>query len=322
MNAQNIIITGSHGFIGSNLCHKIIKQSPTIHIYAIDNLISGNIKNISNQCKNITFIQHNINTIFKSSNPTLQKIINKEIQIHQIYHLACPASPVDYQNDPIGTLNTCFIGSQNMLKIANIHNARILFTSTSEVYGDPLEHPQKESYWGNVNPIGPRSQYDCGKRCAESLFFNYHRTIGTNIRVVRIFNTYGPNMRPNDGRVVSNFINQILSNNDITIYGSGEQTRSFCYVDDMTNALVTFMNQSDEIGPVNIGNPNEITIKELAELLLQLVKSESKIIYKPKAVDDPQRRKPDVTKISKYWSPKVNIENGLQQTIKYFSQFH
>jgi UDP-glucuronate decarboxylase len=299
---MHILITGGMGFIGSNLRDFLIEKGHKIT--CVDNLSSG-----SNIGKGI-LIKADVVTFDFDSLPD---------DIAQIYHLACPASPKMYQRDPIHTAKTNFIGTMNVLEFAKKRGIRVLLTSTSEVYGDPLEHPQKETYWGNVNPIGIRSCYDEGKRIAETLMFDYHRVYGVDIRVVRIFNTYGPNMDKDDGRVVSNFVCQTLQNKDITIYGTGSQTRSCCYVSDNVQGLYSFMNQTEMIGPANLGNPEEVTVKELAELVLRLIpESRSKAIYENLPQDDPKVRRPDISKISKFWQPKVGLEEGIKMTIEYF----
>ena len=315
---MNIVITGGTGFIGSHLCDYLIKQGNTV--YCIDNNYSGNVNNIKHLINNtkFTFIEKNIihfdNAYFDS------------INIDQIYHLACPASPRAYQREPIETLKTSFMGTLNMLELAKMKNATILFTSTSEIYGDPLQHPQVETYWGNVNPIGIRSCYDEGKRVSETLMMDYYRTFNINIKIARLFNTYGPNMDKNDGRVVSNFINQLLDNKDITIYGNGLQTRSFCYISDTLNCLIKLMNsKSDIIGPINIGNPNEMSINELAYTLKMLINnSESRIIFQDLPDDDPKVRRPCINKAKDLldWEPDVVLFQGLKNTIEYFKSMN
>jgi UDP-glucuronate decarboxylase len=301
------LVTGGSGFLGSNLCRLLVSEGH--HVICMDNLFTSNKYNIRDLMMkdNFEFIEHDITEIYN-------------IKVDQIYNLACPASPVHYQYDPIKTLNTCFIGSQNMLELAKNNKSRILQASTSEVYGNPEISPQKESYFGNVNTIGVRSCYDEGKRVAETLFFEYNKQYKVDIRLIRIFNTYGPGMHPYDGRVVSNFIMQALNGEDITIYGDGNQTRSFCFVDDLIEGMYSLMNNEDINGPVNIGNPNEITIKELATIILDLINTKSKIIYKNLPKDDPLKRKPDITKAQNKlnWKPKIKLVDGLKKTIQYF----
>ncbi len=305
---ERILVTGGAGFIGSHLCKRLLEDGN--EVICLDNFFTGSQDNIKNLYKYKTFslVTHDIT----------EKFIEK---VDKIYNLACPASPPHYQYNAIKTIKTSVLGIINMLELADSCNARILQASTSEVYGDPIVHPQKESYWGNVNPIGIRSCYDEGKRCAETLLMDYHRQNKTDIRIVRIFNTYGPNMLPNDGRVVSNFIIQALKNEDITIYGDGTQTRSFCYIDDLVDGLVKMMN-SDCTGPVNLGNPAERTILNLAEMIIRLTDSKSKIIHMPLPADDPVQRQPDITlaKSVLKWEPKVGIEDGLTKTIQYFKE--
>ena len=304
---MKILVTGGTGFIGNHLCRKLLKEGN--YVICLDNNFTGNMENIKDlkNNSNFEFIRHDI------TQPIL-------IEIDQIYHLACPASPISYQYNAIKTIKTNILGTLNALGIAKRTKARILLTSTSEVYGDPTISPQVEEYWGNVNPIGIRSCYDEGKRVAETLMMEYNRSHNTEIRIARIFNTYGPNMDKNDGRVVSNFLNQCLNNEDITIYGDGTQTRSFCYVDDTVNALIKLMNQNETYGPINIGNPYEMTIKELANEILKLIDTKSKIIYKPLPSDDPMQRQPDITKAKKYlnWEPQIKLIDGLKKTINYF----
>lgn len=305
---KTILVTGGAGFIGSHLCRKLLANGH--YVICLDNLFSGNINNIIDLKSNphFEFIRHDV------INPLI-------IEVDQIYHLACPASPVWYQHNPIKTIKTNVMGAINMLGLAKRTKARILQASTSEVYGDPSIHPQVESYWGNVNPIGIRSCYDEGKRCAETLFFDYHRQNNVDIRVIRIFNTYGPNMDPNDGRVVSNFIVQALKNENITIYGRGEQTRSFQYVDDLLAGMIAMMESENTIGPINIGNPNEFTIADLAKTVLKLIPdSTSKIVFEQLPADDPKQRQPDISKAKELlgWNPTIQLEEGLQRTISYF----
>ena len=305
---KKILVTGGAGFIGSHLCKKLVETGNDV--LSIDNYFTGTKRNISNLFKSHYFeaLRHDI-------------CFPLYVEVDQIYNLACPASPIHYQHDPVQTTKTTVHGAINMLGLAKRINARILQASTSEIYGDPSMHPQTEEYWGNVNPIGPRSCYDEGKRCAETLFFDYHRQHKLDIKVVRIFNTYGPNMHPNDGRVVSNFIMQALTNKDITVYGNGEQTRSFCYIDDLIEGMLKMMDSGKEnIGPINLGNPVEFKIIELAKLIIQLTNSKSKIINKDLPVDDPIRRKPDISLAKKVlnWNPKTEVTDGLKETIDYF----
>jgi UDP-glucuronate decarboxylase len=306
-----ILITGGAGFIGSHLSKKLIDEGH--EVLCLDNFFTGSKKNLHKLMdnKNFEIIRHDIT-------------IPIELEVDQIYNLACPASPVHYQFDPVQTIRTSILGAINMLDLAKRTKARILQASTSEVYGDPNIHPQPESYWGNVNPIGIRSCYDEGKRSAETLFFDYHRQFGVNIRVIRIFNTYGPNMHPQDGRVVSNFIMQALNDSDITIYGDGSQTRSFQFVDDLVEGMYKMMNNDkDFIGPVNIGNPDEFTIKQLAEKVLEMIpESKSKIIFEELPQDDPKQRQPDIglARDNLDWKPVVKLEEGLSKTIEYFKQ--
>ncbi|MCK4781659.1 SDR family oxidoreductase [Candidatus Parcubacteria bacterium] len=306
---KKVLVAGGAGFIGSHLCRRLLKEGNKV--ICLDNFYTGNKENIKELAdnKNFKLIEHNI----------IEPI---SLEIDQIYNLACPASPVHYQKDPIFTIRTNVWGIWNMLELAKRNNARLLHTSTSEVYGDPKEHPQKETYWGNVNPIGIRANYDEGKRCAETLIMDYYRQNKTDIKIVRIFNTYGPNMDPDDGRVVSNFVTQALRNEDLTVYGNGEQTRSFCYIDDMVDGLYKMMESSEDfIGPVNMGNPDEFTIKQLAEMVLEMMpESKSEIIYKPLPQDDPKQRCPDITlaKEKLNWQPKIELRQGLIKTINYF----
>jgi len=308
---KTILITGGAGFIGSHLCAELLKQGH--RIICLDSLFTGSKKNIEPFLadKNFKFVEHDI----------IEPFLTEE-KINQVYNLACPASPIHYQFNAIRTVKINTIGIINMLGLAKSHVARILQASTSEVYGDPAEHPQKESYWGNVNPIGPRACYDEGKRVAETLFFDYYRKHHLEIRVARIFNTYGPNMARNDGRVVSNFITQALDNKDITIYGDGEQTRSFCYVSDLVDGLIKLMNKENFIGPVNLGNPIELTMNEIAKKIIALTESKSKIVYKPLPKDDPKKRRPDIEIAKKElnWQPEIGLEDGLKKTIEYFKK--
>jgi len=305
---MRILVTGGAGFLGSHLCERLLNDGHDV--VCIDNLFTGQKTNIAHLLANpnFEFVRHDIIDPFK-------------YEVDQIYNLACPASPPHYQFNPIKTIKTSVIGAINCLGLAKRVKARVFQASTSEVYGDPQVHPQPESYWGHVNPIGRRSCYDEGKRCAETLFFDYHREHNLDIRVIRIFNTYGPRMHPNDGRVVSNFIVQALKGDDLTLYGDGNQTRSFCYVDDLIEGFVRFMAQTQTVGPVNLGNPGEFTMLQLAEVILRLVGSTSKIVHKPLPSDDPRQRRPDITLAKKYlggWEPKVALEAGLERTIAYF----
>ena len=305
---MRILVTGGAGFLGSHLCDRLLKDGH--EVVAIDNLFTGRKLNIAHLMghANFEFVRHDVIDPFK-------------YEVDQIYNLACPASPPHYQYNPIKTIKTSVMGAINCLGLAKRTKARVFQASTSEVYGDPQIHPQPESYWGHVNPIGKRSCYDEGKRCAETLFFDYHRENKVDIRVIRIFNTYGPRMHEADGRVVSNFIVQALRGQDITIYGDGAQTRSFCYVDDLIEGFVRFMAQTETVGPMNCGNPGEFTMRELAELTLNLVGGKSKIVHQPLPVDDPKQRRPDITlakKILGGWEPKVSLEEGLGRTIAYF----
>jgi UDP-glucuronate decarboxylase len=306
--STRVLVTGGAGFLGSHLCERLLKDQ--YDVICLDNFFTGQKHNIEHLAGNPYFelVRHDVTFPYYA-------------EVDQIYNFACPASPPHYQHDPVQTTKTSVHGAINMLGLAKRIKARILQASTSEVYGDPSVHPQIETYWGNVNPIGIRSCYDEGKRCAETLFFDYQRQNQVEIKVVRIFNTYGPRMHPNDGRVVSNFIMQALRGEDITIYGDGSQTRSFCYVDDLIEAIILMMNsRSGFTGPVNIGNPGEFTIKELAEAVIRLTGSKSKIQYKPLPEDDPKQRKPDITlaKSELDWSPRIGLEEGLQKTIAYF----
>ena len=310
INQKRILVTGGAGFLGSHLCASLLSKGH--NVICIDNFFTGQKSNVSHLLENENFelIRHDITFPIY-------------LEIDQIFNLACPASPVHYQYDPVQTIKTAVHGAINMLGLAKRTGAKIFQASTSEVYGDPEKHPQNEDYWGRVNPIGIRSCYDEGKRCAETLFFDYHRQHGTIIKVARIFNTYGPGMHPEDGRVVSNFIIQALKGQDLTIYGDGEQTRSFCYVDDLISGLQTFMDSEDGFsGPLNLGNPKEHTIKELAQKIIKLVGSNSKIAYKNLPSDDPRKRQPDIgLALDKLdWKPRIGIEEGLNRTVKYFSK--
>lgn len=300
---MKILVTGSCGFLGSHLVKRLLSEGHKV--IGMDNLITGNESNCPDDNPNFSFVFHDVITPIQVDG------------VEQIYHLACPASPPSYKLDPIHTSKTCFMGTLNMLEIAKINNARILFTSTSEVYGDPLMHPQKETYWGNVNPIGERSCYDEGKRIAETLMMNYNKMYGTDTAIVRIFNTYGPGMNPNDGRVMTNFIMQTLNGKAMTINGDGKQTRCFQYVDDTIEGIVRMMN-SNHKGPVNIGNPDEYTIEELAKI----INPSGEIVHLPESEDDPKRRKPDIglAKLLLDWEPKVSLSQGIQKMINYYSQ--
>ena len=307
---MRVLVTGGAGFLGSHLCEVLVKNGHDV--VCADNFYTGSKANLSHllDYSNFEIIRHDVT-------------IPLYIEVDQIYNLACPASPVHYQSDPVQTTKTSVHGAINMLGLAKRTGARILQASTSEVYGDPEVHPQTEEYWGRVNPIGIRSCYDEGKRCAETLFFDYHRQYSVDTRVIRIFNTYGPNMHPQDGRVVSNFIMQALHNQDITIYGDGNQTRSFCYVDDLIRGIVSYMElDAKEPGPINLGNPNEFTIRELAELVIKLTNSSSTIITKSLPEDDPKQRQPDIALAKKIlnWEPTIQLEAGLIKTIAYFSK--
>jgi len=308
---KKILVTGGAGFIGSHLCERLLSEGN--EVICLDNYFTGSKNNIIHLLDNPYFelIRHDVTMPFF-------------IEVDEIYNLACPASPIHYQYNPIKTIKTSVMGAINMLGLAKRIKAKILQASTSEVYGDPDVHPQPETYWGNVNPIGSRSCYDEGKRCAESLFVNYRKQNNVRIKIVRIFNTYGPNMHPNDGRVVSNFIVQALQDKPITIYGDGSQTRSFQYVDDLVEGMIRMMNTPDEItGPVNIGNPGEFTILELAQKVIELTKSKSKIEFRELPEDDPMQRKPDISKATELlggWQPKIQLEEGLRHTIDYFKK--
>lgn len=308
---NRILVTGGAGFLGSHLCERLVNEGHDV--LCADNYFTGSKRNVEQLLDNKHFeiIRHDVT-------------FPLYVEVDEIYNLACPASPVHYQHDPVQTTKTSVHGAINMLGLAKRLGARILQASTSEVYGDPEVHPQTEQYWGRVNPIGPRSCYDEGKRCAETLFFDYHRQHNLRVKVVRIFNTYGPRMHPNDGRVVSNFIVQALRGEDITIFGDGSQTRSFCYVDDLIEAIIRTMNSSDDFaGPVNIGNPGEFTMLELAEKVLHLTGSRSKLSFKPLPQDDPKQRQPDITLAKQKlngWEPKVPLDEGLRETIDYFKK--
>lgn len=305
---KKILVTGGAGFIGSHLCEKLSYHGH--HVLCVDNYFTGSRKNIRHilDYKNFEVIRQDI-------------CLPLYVEVDEIYNLACPASPIHYQHDPIQTMKTSVLGAYNMLGLAKRTGAKILQASTSEIYGDPQIHPQVESYWGNVNPIGPRSCYDEGKRAAETLFMDYHKIHGVKSKIVRIFNTYGPRMSENDGRVVSNFIVQALRNENITIYGDGSQTRSFQYIDDLVSGLIKMMNTSDSsTGPINIGNPNQFTMLELAEKIIELTESKSKIVFLPLPIDDPKQRQPDISLAKKelFWKPEVQLNDGLKNTIEYF----
>ena len=306
---NTILVTGGGGFLGSHLCERLIEEGKDV--ICVDNFFTGDKGNVRHLLKNSGFelIRHDITWPLY-------------LEVDAIFNLACPASPVHYQHDPIQTTKTSVLGAINMLGLAKRLRIPILQSSTSEIYGDPTVHPQTESYWGNVNCLGPRSCYDEGKRCAETLFYDYRRQLGVDTKIIRIFNTYGPRMSPNDGRVVSNFIVQALDGQDITIYGDGTQTRSFCYVDDLVMGMMAMMNTPPEIeGPVNLGNPEEYTIRQLAETIVEMVGSKSKIAFKSLPKDDPCRRKPDISLARKLldWSPRTSLREGLSKTIEYFA---
>ncbi|AOE64667.1 SDR family oxidoreductase [Pseudomonas corrugata] len=305
---KRVMVTGGAGFLGSHLCERLLDQGA--EVLCVDNFYTGAKRNIAHLLANPYFelLRHDVT-------------FPLHVEVDEIYNLACPASPVHYQFDPVQTLKTNVHGAINMLGLAKRTKAKIFQASTSEVYGDPEVHPQPESYWGKVNPIGIRSCYDEGKRCAETLFSDYHRQHNVRIKIARIFNTYGPRMHPNDGRVVSNFIVQALRGEDITIYGEGQQTRSFCYVDDLVEGFLRLMNTADEVtGPVNLGNPGEFTIRQLAERVLELVGSNSKLVFQPLPQDDPQQRQPDISYAKQIldWQPTIMLDQGLEKTIKYF----
>jgi UDP-glucuronate decarboxylase len=310
---RRILVTGGAGFIGSHLCERLLQAGH--HVICVDNFFTGVRENVAGMLAHPYFevLRHDVT--FPLS-----------VEVDEIYNLACPASPIHYQQDPVQTTKTSVLGAINMLGLAKRLKVRILQASTSEVYGDPQVHPQPEGYWGNVNPIGPRACYDEGKRCAETLFFDYHRQHGVPIRVARIFNTYGPRMHPNDGRVVSNFIVQALTGQPLTIFGDGSQTRSFCYVDDLVTALIALMESNDKaaIGPVNIGNPGEFSMLDLATLVIRLTGSRSRLEARPLPQDDPRQRRPDITRIGRLagWVPEVGLEEGLRRTIAHFRAQH
>jgi len=309
-NSKKILVTGGAGFIGSHLCEKLLSEGH--EVICVDNYFTGTKSNVEHLLNNSRFeiIRHDITfPLF--------------LEVDEIYNLACPASPVHYQHDPVQTVKTSVHGAINMLGLAKRIGAKIFQASTSEVYGDPEVHPQHELYWGKVNPIGPRSCYDEGKRCAETLFFDYHRQHNVNIKVARIFNTYGPKMHPDDGRVVSNFIVQALLGKDIAVFGEGTQTRSFCYVDDLVTGIQLFMDsENDFMGPINLGNPNEFSILELAKYVINLTNSKSKLIHKPLPQDDPKQRQPDIrlAKENLNWEPKIELSDGLKRTIEHFNR--
>lgn len=304
---MRILVTGGAGFLGSHLCDRLIEQGH--EVICFDNFLTGNKQSIRHLLSHAHFelVRRDVTDPYK-------------VEVDQIYNLACPASPVHYQHNPIKTIKTSVMGAINVLGLAKRTGARVLQASTSEVYGDPEVHPQTEEYRGNVNPIGPRACYDEGKRCAETLFFDYHRQNNVDIRVMRIFNTYGARMDPKDGRVVSNFIVQALKGEPITVYGNGSQTRSFCYVDDLIEGMMRLMNHNSLLGPVNIGNPNEFTIMELAEKVIEKTNSNSEIVYKDLPIDDPMQRKPDISIAERdlNWYPKIDLSMGLDKTIEYF----
>ncbi|CAL2101157.1 dTDP-glucose 4,6-dehydratase [Tenacibaculum sp. 190130A14a] len=308
---KRILVTGGAGFIGSHLCERLLKEGN--EVISLDNYFTGSKKNIIHLLDNPYFevVRHDITEPYYA-------------EVDEVYNLACPASPIHYQHDPIKTIKTSVVGATNMLGLAKRIDAKILQASTSEVYGDPHVHPQPETYWGNVNPIGLRSCYDEGKRCAESLFINYHKQNDVRIKIIRIFNTYGTRMNTNDGRVISNFIVQALKGKNITIYGEGKQTRSFQYVDDLVEGMIRMMNTSDHVtGPINIGNPGEFSILELAEKIIAMTNSSSKIIFEPLPEDDPMQRKPDISLAKKTlnnWEPKVSLDEGLKKVITYFDE--
>lgn len=309
MMVQRVLVTGGAGFLGSHLCDELVAQGNDV--LCLDNFFTGSKRNIWHlmDCKNFELIRHDI----------VQPIF---LEVDQIYNLACPASPVHYQYNPVKTVKTSVMGAINMLGLAKRVKARIMQASTSEVYGNPLEHPQKETYWGNVNPIGLRSCYDEGKRVAETLMMDYYRQNKVDVKVVRIFNTYGPRMAVSDGRVVSNFIVQALRNDPITVFGDGGQTRSFCYVSDMIDGWIRMMGRENFVGPVNLGNPKEFSIKMLAELIIEITESKSEIVYKQLPEDDPVQRRPDISlaKEKLNWEPRVGLKQGLEKTIEYFRQ--
>ena len=307
---KRVLVSGGAGFIGSHLCKRLVQDG--CHVICMDNLFTGSKRNIADLMDHphFEFVEHDVTLPY-------------EVEVDEIYNLACPASPIHYQYDPLKPIKPSFLGALHMLGIATRCNAKIMQASTSEVYGDPEVHPQVESYWGNVNPVGYRSCYDEGKRCAETLFMDYHRQHGLRIKIIRIFNTYGPNMLPNDGRVISNFVLQALRNEDITIYGTGDQTRSFQYVDDLIEGMVRMMATGDDfIGPVNLGNPREFTIRQLAKKVIEMTDSKSKLVYRPLPHDDPQQRRPHIAlaQAKLHWQPIVPLEVGLERIIAYFRE--
>lgn len=309
---MKILVTGGAGFLGSHLCESLLKQGH--FVYCLDNFSTGRIENVAEflELENFELIKADVTAPI-------------DLEVEQIYNFACPASPPKYQNDPIGTTKTNVLGAINVLELAEKYDSTVLQASTSEIYGDPDVHPQEESYWGRVNPIGIRSCYDEGKRCAETLFFDYHRQRGIKIKVARIFNTYGPKMHPLDGRVISNLMMQALSNQPITVYGDGQQSRSFCFVDDLIDGLIKLMNSDEEItGPINLGNPMEFTILELTRLILKICDSESRLEFLPLPSDDPRQRQPDIDQAQKSlgWAPKVQLEEGLVRSIEYYKLVH
>jgi UDP-glucuronate decarboxylase len=305
---KRVLVTGGAGFLGSHLCKRLLKNGNDV--LCVDNFFTGTKDNILEllSSRHFELMRHDIT-------------LPLHVEVDEIYNLACPASPIHYQHDPTQTIKTSVLGAINMLDLANRGNSKIFQASTSEVYGDPLIHPQSEDYWGHVNPIGPRACYDEGKRCAETLFFSYHQQYNTNIKVARIFNTYGPNMHPNDGRVVSNFIVQALKGEPISIYGNGSQTRSFCYVDDLIEGFIRLMSSADGVtGPINLGNSNEFSMLELANMVIDLIGSSSKLIFKPLPQDDPKQRQPDTTLAKELlsWQTNTQLQNGVKKTIEYF----
>ncbi len=306
-----VLVTGAAGFVGSHLSKRLVKDNPNIHLFCLDDLSTGRYENISElvELENVTWINHDV-------------VYPIDIKCDEIYHLACPASPPKYQLDPVKTIETSVLGAFNMLKLAKKYNAKIFFSSTSEIYGDPEEHPQKETYLGNVNTMGPRACYDESKRVSETIFYEFNKFYGVDVRIARIFNTYGPFMDPEDGRVVTNFISQALQNAPLTIYGEGLQTRSFCFVDDLVSGILALMNQDETIGPVNLGNPEEYTMLSLAEIIKEMTGSTSEIVHLPLPKDDPTLRRPDISKARKYlgWEPKVSVLEGLQKTVAHFQK--